>query len=534
MADVVPNLWYSDITNEVVDNNSTEEKEFVDKINSAIESAKELYWLECDKLAENCLENLNKEQLSVFLADNYFKWWVKSYVECRNSWQFLNFSMKAALQLLSKNDTNKYDNNWNPSENWRTIDDIIKERWGIDLDADSTIIKILQKKVGAHPDWKAGPQTIALVISALGGDVSNIYEWVNTLYANNENFRIKNIAEYTIWDVNYKYDKNQFTIWKEWDKVKITCNGDVKEVDTSKNPPVCEWFTFANWWIKKWTSATQPGENPDNLTNFEFLDGYNAELQNFVKRFSYRLDLWDNKTNYCDLLANLQSDWKKWKSLMSLFNLKDSFRKNWFKLDYNMLNLFNNEAWHKFGRWKRSFYIENDADEYCSLEWDRLMQYNNTNRSVEIFEVNQSHWIDDYRFDSVNAFFAWLWWKEITKERQLVKENSELDLSTFQDKFSDDVTSQLLSSFWSKWSDKYNTLISILSLPNKFWGEYKLNKHDIDLFLKWMDRGTFKMWLKKFHVEWAKFEVDGSHTRPRKDEKFSSVSEFFNWLEWRL
>ena len=100
MADVVPNLWYSDITNEVVDNNSTEEKEFVDKINSAIESAKELYWLECDKLAENCLENLNKEQLSVFLADNYFKWWVKSYAECRNSWQFLNFSMKAALQLL--------------------------------------------------------------------------------------------------------------------------------------------------------------------------------------------------------------------------------------------------------------------------------------------------------------------------------------------------------------------------------------------------------------------------------------------------
>ena len=251
MADVVPNLWYSDITNEVVDNNSTEEKEFVDKINSAIESAKELYWLECDKLAENCLENLNKEQLSVFLADNYFKWWVKSYAECRNSWQFLNFSMKAALQLLSKNDTNKYDNNWNPSENWKTIDDIIKERWGIDLDADSTIIKILQKKVGAHPDWKAGPQTIALVISALGGDVSNIYEWVNTLYANNENFRIKNIAEYTIWDVKYKYDKNQFTIWKEWDKVKITCNGDVKEVDTSKNPPVCEWFTFANWWIKK-------------------------------------------------------------------------------------------------------------------------------------------------------------------------------------------------------------------------------------------------------------------------------------------
>lgn len=284
---MVENLWYSEVTNEVVDDGSTEEQNIIDTINQSLD--------ESNRLGENKLEELNQDQLASFLAKNYFSDGVKSYAEYRKTWKILNFSMKAALQLLSKWDQSKYDDKWNETtdENGKTIDELIWSKWGIDLDDDPTLIKILQRKVWAEPDGKPGPQTIASVISALGGDVSNFYEWINTLYSKNEKFQIKNVAEFTIWWTNYKYDKNQITIWKEGDKTKITYKGNIKEVDTTKNPPVCEWFTFENGWIKKsntktdqswegWNTGNNTGnkESTNNTNDIENDEKINSDLYN--------------------------------------------------------------------------------------------------------------------------------------------------------------------------------------------------------------------------------------------------------------
>ena len=529
MTDVLSNIWYSDVSNEIVDNNSTEENEFREKFNGAIDKAKELYNLECEALAENALEGLNKEQLSAFLMVNYFEWWAKSYSKCRETWKFLDFSMKAALQLLSKDDTAKFDNNWNPSENWKTVDEIIKERWGMDLDNDSVLVKILQRKVGAHPDWKAGPQTIALVISALWGDISSIYDWVNSL-AWSEKYRIQNITEFPIDWVNYKYDQNLFSLttvdWKIF--LTLKWSSKWKEVVMKDWKPTLAGFTFENWRIKKWNTNI---ESQQTLT--VDLSNYHPEIQSFVTGNNAYLDLWENQNDYLTTLSELHSDSRKWQAFTSMMWLFPTFAKDGFNLDYTNLKLFVNNVWtRKFDSGKWVFHLENDKDEYCSLVWGRLVEYDNTWRSVSIFEVDWSA-TDDFRFDSMNAFFAWLWWAKLYKEKHVVKENADKDLNDWKDRFSDDVTSELLASIWSKWSDEYNTMISLLSLPEKFWWEYKMTTRDVENFVAWMIKKVFKKWLRKFHVEWAKFEVDGTHW-PASDERFDSVSSFFSWLETRV
>jgi len=275
-------IWYWEVSGEIVDDNSTEEKELVEAINSAIKSTCD----QCDTLADNWLENLSKDQLSMFLIKNYFDWWVKSYSQCLSTWKFLNFSMKAALQLLSEGDTSKYDDNWNITTNgdWKSIDDIIKWRWGIDLDSDTVLIKILQNKVWAVADWKPWPQTIAMVVSALGGDVSNIYEWVNNLYSKNEKFRIQNITEFTIWDKNYKYDQNQFNLttvdWKIILTVKWEQNW--REVAVNNWNPTLNWFTFENGWIKKNQADNLP--NANNNLDWKTLEELWKDLD-YLKRY---------------------------------------------------------------------------------------------------------------------------------------------------------------------------------------------------------------------------------------------------------
>lgn len=352
MTDVLPNIWYSDVSNEIVDNNSTEESEFRENFNTAIDKAKELYHLECESLAENSLENLNKEQLSAFLMVNYFDWWVKTYSQCRETWKFLDFSMKAALQLLFKGDTTKYDDNWNPSENWRTMDDIIKSRWGMDLDSDTVLVKILQNKVGAHPDWKPGPQTIALVISALGGDISSIYDWVNTL-ARSEKYRIQNITEFPINWVNYKYDQNQFSLttvdWKIF--LTLKWSSDRKEVVLMDWKPTLSWFTFENWWIKK--SQTDNLPNANNDLDWKTLEELWKDLD-YLKRFYSNCNVfvvkqWDsfqyyalNKWNINSYFSN--SNINSWWTI-PLWYMKSAFG-TWYNWICKSMDISWSFAWY--------------------------------------------------------------------------------------------------------------------------------------------------------------------------------------------
>ena len=384
MSETEQNLWYSDVDNEIVDNNSKDEKELIDSINSAIDSAKELSNLECDKLADNSLENLNKEQLSIFLAKNYFDWWPKTYSQCLSTWKFLNFSMKAALQLLYKSDSDKFDDNWNltTNENGRTINDLIKTRWGIDLDTDSTLIKILQRKVGAYPDWKPGPQTIALVISALWGDVSTIYEWVNNLYANNDKFRIQNITEFTIWEKNYKYDQNQFNLTNvDW-KIILTVKWEQnwKEISIVDWKPTLEWFSFDDNWIKKSNvsgnqTAEVVNENSDSIESImDSMRKSDLHIQNLEGEYIINIDKYSNGRIYLavwgvsvdmdwnDVLTNWKFDHSKWDNL--LIDKKNILR-----------NMILSRKFASIIRWKRYSFEDLFDDKTWTDEWEKLKRY---------------------------------------------------------------------------------------------------------------------------------------------------------------
>ena len=263
-AETNQNLWYAGIENEIVDNNSSEEKELVKEINASLSG------LECWQLADNSLEKLTKEQLSTFLMKNYFEWWAKSYADCKNSWDILNFSMKAALQFLSGWDTKKYDESWKVSEDddAKSIDEWMKEKWWITLDEDSTLVKILQNKVWAVPDWKVWPQTIALTIWELGGDIATIWASVDSFYGDNEKFKV--LKTITLNNVEYKYSPSiKINIKGNWTYIWETI------IDLSWETPTCDWYTFVNGVIKKvWWAASENASESADANMKEFSHGW--------------------------------------------------------------------------------------------------------------------------------------------------------------------------------------------------------------------------------------------------------------------
>lgn len=427
-------IWYWEVSSEIVDDNSTEEKELVDAINSAIKSTCD----QCDTLADNWLENLSKDQLSMFLIKNYFDWWVKSYSQCLSTWKFLNFSMKAALQLLSEGDTWKYDDNWNitSDENWRSIDDIIKWNWWIDLDSDTVLIKILQNKVWAVADWKPWPQTIAMVVSALGGDVSNIYEWVNNLYSKNEKFRIQNVTEFTIWDKNYKYDQNQFNLTTvEW-KIILTVKWEQnwREVAVNNWNPTLNWFTFENWWIKKNQTDNLPNANNDLdwktleelWKDLDYLKRYYSNCNVFVvKQWDsfqyYALNKWNINSYFSN--SNINSWWT-----IPLWYMKSVFG-TWYNWVSKSMDISWSFAWYDINYTQVKSLIDgvNDID----------MSDSNLLKLADTHISNKSWWREKNR----RKLAKWClsnderWWKKFVERWNMMKEKwlaeGEINLKTW-------------------------------------------------------------------------------------------------------
>lgn len=577
-------LWFSDVSNEIVDNNSAEEKELVEKINESLTD------LQCEKLAADKLESMNNEQLAAFLTKNYFNWWAKSYSECKNSWEILNFSMKAALQILAKNNTKKYDNNWNETtdQDWKTATELIKTRWGIDLDNDNILIKVLQNIVWAHPDWKPGPQTIALVISALGGDISGIYEWVNTLYDKNEKLKVQNIDKFQIWWIDYKYDKNQITIWKEGEKIKITYKGNIKEVDTTKNPPVCEWFTFENGWIKKlntnnntsnwstnspenWNDGTASNnpkhdENPpmpkDWDKNIEVGTHCTEATSKFINNNNDKLSFTEaNKLDYLSILDNILGDQKKSPTFYSFIKLDKKFWWN-YRLTYDDLKNFDKNAgkntWRGFDatwRWGVFHETKSENDDYLMYRDWKIIRHNEWSGHGNTFEVDGTHVGDDEKFNTVECFCKYIAGVPIERARKnvrnLAKENREITYRS--EKIRPEVidkTATLKSVwFWDTsdiWLKRKKTFISLLELPDNFWKWYKLSEKDINNFAAWMQNNIFDWWNSAvFHTEWVgkrwvnknvpMFEVDWSSSgNHRSDRRFANVENFFYKLNIRV
>lgn len=581
-------LWFSEVSNEIVDDNSTNEKEIVEEINTSLAS------LQYEQLAENWLENLNKDQLSTFLAKNYFEWGAKTYSEYKDSWQILNFSMKSALQFLAKNNTQKFDDNWNETnnDNWKTATELLKNKWWIDLDNDKILIKVLQKIVWAYPDGKPGPQTIALTISALGGDISGIYEWVNDIYTNNEKFKVKNISTFKIWETDYKYDKNQFDLTNvDWNTIlTVSWESNWKKIEIVNWNPNLAWFTFENWWIKKVNKSNTPTTNapttstennngdqeqnntskhdknpkiPDNWDeNIEEGVEYTEATSDFIKNNNNKLSFTEwNKKEYLSLLDSILNYWPKSATLYSLIKLDNKFWKN-YRLTYDDLKNFNENAgkntWRGFDATRSSSVFHpssSNNNDYLIYRDNKIIRENEGSSNGNTFEVDGTHNWDDERFNSVECFCKYIAGVNIERARKnvrnLAKENNNINYRS--EKINPEVIKKSatlkLVWFWDdsdEWLKKRKTFISLLELPEHFWWNYKLNENDIKNFAQWMSDDIFDRWNSTvFHTEWVgkkwinknkpMFEVDGSASgNHRSDRRFASVENFFYKLGIRV
>lgn len=274
-------IWYNDsengknITGEIVDMNDNLEHQLVHEINEATKE----FRASIGELCDDCLENLNNLQLAHFLSATYFPWnKAKSYRECiSGDTTTLEFSIRAALQLLEKRDSddNKYNANWIivTDWTWKTIDERLMwdnmDQWiKADKKIDETIVKILQTKVWwVVVDWKPGPQTISRVIGELGWNTEDLYKAVNNYYSKAwwEKFRVKEVITFP--DRNnseydsiiskigksYKFDSNKLTFTLGVDKNPIIIPKDWTAIPVTvweNKTLTADWYTFTeDGWI---------------------------------------------------------------------------------------------------------------------------------------------------------------------------------------------------------------------------------------------------------------------------------------------
>lgn len=230
---------------------SSEEK-LAEELGSAIEWFKIEEW----KVAKDAIKNLDAEKLTKFIEKTFNDWWAWStYSEMRQN-KFYPFMVQASIDLLS--DTlgdKKYNENWEEDNNWKTLDEYIKECWWIDNQYwpwTKHIVWIVQKILGIHYDMAAGPQFFAKICSVL--------KWESNV----SNFKVKNKDNYKYnfdnwWNnqvnvgyesyqlewVTLKYNKNKITIENKNDWPYIKYNGkSVKIKINSFKTPIAEWFKF--------------------------------------------------------------------------------------------------------------------------------------------------------------------------------------------------------------------------------------------------------------------------------------------------
>jgi len=203
---------------EVVDAESWIESAYVKDIKETLRDTDD----SLNALCEDCLEKLNRQQFVNYLTAKFFpnnEAMKYSEITGSNNKKFVDFCMKAALKFLvyENDDWKKYDENtWNllTDGNWKSAEEILKARWGIDNDndwIDSVIVRILQNKVKATVDWKPWPQTIAKILTAFGEDTSEIYQRVNNIYKGTR-FEIKDMETKNLFDTNYSIDGAIFKV----------------------------------------------------------------------------------------------------------------------------------------------------------------------------------------------------------------------------------------------------------------------------------------------------------------------------------
>lgn len=544
---------------EQVETSETEERQDLEKLKNELDSFEH-----SNDLATNVLDNLKKEDLAKFLSEKFFSGDRVSYVSfIKESPKTLNLCMRRALQLLSENDTKKYDAQWNESENWKTVKDLFDEKW-INTKKDSTLIRILQKKVWAVPDWKPWPQTVALVISHLWWDIWDFYDKVNSIYEKTPDLKIKKVQSYEYSGKSFKYDTNLFYIrsatgeeWprivdankkddesEKWVEIRVVGEGDDRKLEA-------EGFDFTTWWLKKAKESpekwTKNEEEKDPLKGLEEWVDYSEETANLIERYKTRFTITsDNQKEYIGVLNNIMSNPdKKW-GLKSLLALNDGFWGS-YKIDLEWIKKLEEKLDSAYLDWTEdTFEMVDDEDDYLTIRGGKLVEIakNNESHHESVFEVNGTSNRDDYRFDSVEAFMKFIGWEKVIKASEHVETLSakawgltdlleDEEFKDYKNRFSDELLKKPaeLAMTW----DRYETFLSLLTLDDKFWWNCKLTVKDIQNFKRWMERNLFDYRSGSstvFHANWSKFEVDWTGTF--SDETFGSVREFFNWLDNKL
>lgn len=344
-------LWYNDISNEIVDGDNSElEKQISDYIDSKVKPEEDNLW-------SDALESLEESQLADFLSAEYFSWWSpKTYTEIMSiaNETYLWFSLRAALQMLAKNDTTKYDESWNKLENWNwktALELLWSESWGgLTNSVNEGVVRILQNLTGAYVDGKAGPQTITLLISALGWDISSVAEWVNSLYSNSEQFQI----DREWW--NEKLDE------KLNEKLGETINGTIhflnenkKDIDTYLKNKIKNTFTNLSSKYKYFIDIAdlkfEKNKNNIDLSFYllkksvekisfpvnDFLDSdWYFSLDIVKTSISKKLDMLDKKIAYNDIVEDIK---------IQKYNFTDLFKNDNNKNNNNdplLVSSFNN------------------------------------------------------------------------------------------------------------------------------------------------------------------------------------------------
>lgn len=344
-------------------NEASADKEVFDSGNEALENeiadALNKFKWEQEEIQRDSLENMSKDQLTNFLSNRFFPEGVTSdklsYSSISNAWKVLDYSVKAALQFWTQEHPNddvryKCDDKFNlileggkpvkvNDDSWKTAEQILIGRWWIDIEAtskfDNNIVRVLQDKIWATVDWKPWAQTISLIISALGGDITNIWEKVNNHYKWNEKFMAFSNITIAYWPddnkvtTTFKYNPSLEVVTWNW----MTIDG--KPVDLNSNPPVCEWYTFENGRIMKNGSGNTV---PVEQNEYEWSINNPKSLYNVVKDEMKKSDLnIENMSNTTiDIRPHIKEDTTfsnfRNNSLVNIYNV-DRF------LDYNKIDL---------------------------------------------------------------------------------------------------------------------------------------------------------------------------------------------------
>lgn len=123
------------------------------------------------------IDAMTQDQLTKFIKKEFqtTEWKRFTYSKMKEKWSFYAFSLESAIDFISdKLGDKKYTSEWKEDSDgskWgKSLDDRLKENWGIDATDDAkniAMITLLQKILWITADWFAGPETMANITALL-------------------------------------------------------------------------------------------------------------------------------------------------------------------------------------------------------------------------------------------------------------------------------------------------------------------------------------------------------------------------------